>query len=126
MSKFRDTTSVINQKIGAIFIAMKRSDTPLYAKLASGLCVYYVLSPLDLVPDFIPVLGAVDDFLVLPFLMWLAVKLIPADIMEECLAEVGEIWQHGGKTKKRYAIPVLTVWLLLAMWLWYIISKYIL
>ena len=126
MSKFREATSAVNQKIGAMFIAMKRSDTPLYAKLASGLCVYYVLSPLDLVPDFIPVLGAVDDFLVLPFLMWLAVKLMPEDIMAECEAEAGEIWQHGGRIKKRYAVPVLAVWALLLLWIWSIVSKYIL
>lgn len=124
MSKFRETTSAINQKIGAMFIAMKRNDTPLYAKIAAGLCVYYVLSPLDLVPDFIPVLGAVDDFLVLPFLMWLAVKLISDDIMEECMAQAGEIWEHGGRIKKRYSIPVLTAWGMLMFWLWNLISKY--
>ena len=124
MSKFRETTSAINQKIGAMFIAMKRNDTPLYAKITAGLCVYYVLSPLDLVPDFIPVLGAVDDFLVLPFLMWLAVKLMPEDIMAECEAEAGEIWQHGGRIKKRYSIPVLIAWGMLILWLWNLISKY--
>ena len=124
MSKFRDTTSAINQKIGAMFIAMKRSDTPLYAKIAAGLCVYYALSPLDVVPDFIPVLGMVDDFVVLPFLMWLAVKLMPEDIMAECEAEAGEIWQHGGKVKKRYAIPVLAVWALLLFWIWTLIKQF--
>ncbi|MBQ5324132.1 MAG: DUF1232 domain-containing protein [Oscillospiraceae bacterium] len=124
MSKFRDTTSAINQKIGAMFIAMKRSDTPLYAKIAAGLCVYYALSPLDVVPDFIPVLGMVDDFVVLPFLMWLAVKLMPEDIMAECEAEAGEIWQHGGRIKKRYAIPVLAVWALLLFWIWTLIKQF--
>lgn len=124
MSKFKDTTSAINQKIGAMFIAMKRSDTPLYAKIAAGLCVYYALSPLDVVPDFIPVLGMVDDFVVLPFLMWLAVKLMPEDIMAECEAEAGEIWQHGGRIKKRYAIPVLAVWALLLFWIWTLIKQF--
>ena len=69
MSGFKEKTSEINKKIGAMYIAMKRSDTPLYSKLACGLFVYYALSPLDLIPDFIPVLGALDDFIILPFLM---------------------------------------------------------
>ncbi|MBQ5326687.1 MAG: DUF1232 domain-containing protein, partial [Oscillospiraceae bacterium] len=79
---------------------------------------------LDVVPDFIPVLGMVDDFVVLPFLMWLAVKLMPEDIMAECEAEAGEIWQHGGRIKKRYAIPVLAVWALLLFWIWTLIKQF--
>lgn len=122
MSKFKDTTEAINSKIGAMYIAMKRDDTPLYAKLACGLCVYYALSPLDIVPDFIPVLGAVDDLIVLPFLMWLALKLIPADIMEECTVQAQSDWQ--GDNKKRYMIPVIVVWLLLLIWIWNLIYKF--
>ncbi len=116
MSRFKNTADSINQKIGAMYIAMKRVDTPLYAKLACGLCVYYALSPLDIVPDFIPVLGAVDDVIILPFLMWLSMKLMPADIMEECMLQAVEEWQ--GDKKKRYMLPVIAVWILLLIWVW--------
>ena len=124
MSRFKDTTNVINKKISAIYIAMQRSDTPLYSKIACGLCVWYALSPIDLVPDFIPVLGYVDDFVVLPFLMWLAVKLMPSDIMEECTQQAEEIWIHGGETKKRYALVVIAIWLVLLVWIVHIAKKY--
>ena len=123
MSKFKDKTSEINKKIGAMYIAMKRSDTPLYAKLACAMCVWYALSPLDLVPDFIPVLGAVDDIVIMPFLIWLSIKLMPADIMAECEAEAEEIWTGDARRKKRYALPVLAIWCLLLLWMWHTVAK---
>lgn len=122
MSKFKLNPESINEKIGAMYIAMKRSDTPLYAKLACGLCVYYALSPLDIIPDFVPVLGAVDDVVIMPFLLWLAIKLMPEDIMAECEAQAREAWENSGM-KKRYMIPVLVVWALLLFWLWNLIYK---
>ena len=124
MGKFKDKAEEINQLITAMYIAVKRSDTPLYAKIACGLCVYYVLSPLDLVPDFIPVLGAVDDVLVLPFLLWLSVKLMPEDILEECKAQAKATDLSDKRIKKRYMIPVLAVWALILLWVFHLVSKY--
>ena len=121
MSRFKDKTSQLNQQIGAMYIAMKRSDTPLYAKLACGLCVYYVLSPLDVIPDFIPVLGMVDDVVILPFLLWLAIKLMPVDIMEECITQAQNDWQTDNK--KRYMIPVLVIWIILFFWIFSLSKK---
>ena len=126
MGKFKDKAEEINQLITAMYIAVKRSDTPLYAKIACGLCVYYVLSPLDLVPDFIPVLGAVDDVLVLPFLLWLSVKLMPEDILEECKAQAKATDLSDKRIKKRYMIPVLAVWTLILLWVFHLVSKYVL
>lgn len=116
MGKFSEKAAEINMLINAMYIAMKRSDTPLYAKLAGGLCVWYALSPLDLVPDFIPVLGAVDDVIVLPFLLWLSVKLMPADILEECKVQAINMDKTDKQVKKRYMLPVLAVWALLVCW----------
>ena len=124
MSKFKDKADEINHLISAMYIAIKRPDTPLYAKIACGLCVYYVLSPLDLVPDFIPVLGAVDDVLVLPFLLWLSVKLMPEDILNECKQQAKDIDHADRKTKKRYMIPVLAIWALLLFCAYNLVVKF--
>ena len=87
MEQPRYNATSLHTKIRAVFLAMRRPDTPLYAKLAGGLFVYYALSPLDLIPDFIPLLGRADDMIILPFLAWLSFKLVPDEIMQECMRE---------------------------------------
>ena len=123
MSKFKKKSDSISRKMGAMLLALRRKDTPLYAKLVCGLYVYYVLSPVDIIPDFIPILGTLDDIIILPFLMWLAFKMVPADIMNECLDQSDEIWDEGGERKMRYAIPVFIIWTLLAIWIIHLILK---
>lgn len=69
--------------IPAIFLALKDKDTPLPAKVFAGLTIAYALSPVDLIPDFIPVLGYLDDVILLPALVSLTVKFIPGDVLEK-------------------------------------------
>lgn len=68
--------------IPAIFWALKDKDTPIIAKIFSGITVAYALSPIDLVPDFIPVLGYLEDVILLPMLVALTLKFIPQDVLE--------------------------------------------
>lgn len=73
----------IKQDTVALYFAMRDPRTPWYAKVLAGIVVAYALSPIDLIPDFIPVLGYVDDLLILPLGIWAAIKLIPAPIVED-------------------------------------------
>ncbi len=114
---FHHISAKVNRTIYAITLAMRRSDTPLYAKIAAGVCVFYALSPIDLIPDFIPILGYVDDIILLPILSWIAVRLIPKEVMEECSVRAENIWEEGLQTKFRYAIPVIIIWMIAAYWL---------
>lgn len=99
--------------IPALFLALKRKDTPILAKILAFITVGYALSPIDLIPDFIPVLGYLDDVILLPVLIALTVKLIPREKFERCRKEAEEIWQNGKTKKWYYAIPVVTVWILI-------------
>lgn len=110
MDRSNEKNNSFHTKVAAVFLAMGRPDTPLYAKVAAGMLVYYALSPLDLIPDFIPVLGLADDMVILPFLMWLSFKLVPADIMEECMSRARNMREGTFRQKLRYAIPVILVW----------------
>ena len=115
MEQPKSTPTSLHTKIRAVFLAMRRPDTPLYAKLAGGLVVYYALSPLDLIPDFIPLLGRADDVIILPFLAWLSFKLVPDDIMNECMRQAENMQGGSFKQKMRYAIPVICVWLVILL-----------
>lgn len=67
----------------ALWLAVGDKRTPLGAKLLAGAVVAYAFSPIDLIPDFIPVLGLLDDLLIVPLGIWLALKLVPAPLMAE-------------------------------------------
>ena len=92
---------------------MKDKETPFLARLLAGLTVGYALSPIDLIPDFIPVLGYLDDILIVPALIALTVKSIPADIWKR--SKEAAVMQMQNKQDKKwyYAIPVVLIWLLL-------------
>jgi len=63
--------------IPAVFLSLKSKKTPVMAKILAGLTIGYALSPIDLIPDFIPVIGYLDDLLILPLLIALTIRLIP-------------------------------------------------
>jgi uncharacterized membrane protein YkvA (DUF1232 family) len=68
-----------------VFQAMiKHPETPPISKILLGIAVGYAVSPIDLIPDFIPVVGHLDDVLVIPALVWMALRFIPAQVKEDC------------------------------------------
>lgn len=74
-----------------LWFARRHPDTPIVAKVLCVFAVAYALSPIDLIPDFIPVLGYIDDAILLPALIWMAIRLLPAHVIEACRAEA-ESW----------------------------------
>ena len=99
--------------IPAVFIALGKKETPTLAKITAGVTVAYALSPIDLIPDFIPVLGYLDDLIVLPALVALTVKLVPHEIFEQCRREAEDLWQNGRPKRWIYALPIVIIWSLL-------------
>lgn len=83
-SIIRKKAKKIKNEVGALYFACKRPDVPFYAKLVAIITVGYALSPIDLIPDFIPILGYLDDLVLVPLGITLAIKLIPINIMNEC------------------------------------------
>lgn len=112
----KERAKQIKRDIPAVFLAMKHPDTPQIAKVLAAIAVCDALSPIDLIPDFIPVLGYLDDVLLLPLLITAAIRCIPPEVMQACRTESQEMWTNGRPKKWQYAIPVIVVWLLVLLW----------
>lgn len=108
----KERANRLKTDIPAIFLALGHKETPRLAKMISAAAVAYALSPIDLVPDFIPVLGYLDDVLVLPGLVYLAIRLIPDEVMAECRAKSEDIWKDGIPKKWVYAVPIALFWII--------------
>lgn len=80
----KDKAKNLKTDIPAIFFAIRHEKTLLLAKILGGITITYALSPIDLIPDFIPILGYIDDFIILPLLVALMLKFISKDILDEC------------------------------------------
>jgi uncharacterized membrane protein YkvA (DUF1232 family) len=101
----------------ALYLAYADPRVPWYAKLLVAVIVAYALSPIDLIPDFIPVIGYLDDLLLVPAGIALAAKLIPEGVLEEHRANARLRLAEGQPRSRLGAVLVVTVWVVLALWL---------
>ena len=97
--------------IPALFLAIKDKETPVVAKIFAAITVAYALSPIDLIPDFIPILGYLDDLILLPALVALTIKFIPKDVLEKNRALSEGMWENGKPKRWYFAIPIVLIWI---------------
>ena len=117
MNRLREAARRLKREIVALAIAARDPRTPLYAKAFALFVVAYALSPVDLIPDFIPVLGLLDDVILVPLGIWVALRLIPADLMQDPRAKA-EAAERLPKNKWAGAV-IVAIWigaLALAAW----------
>lgn len=106
----------VKRDVATLWFARSHPDTPWHAKALAALAVGYALSPIDLIPDVIPVLGLLDDIVLLPALIWLAVRLLPAHVLSQSRASA-EAWlaaAAGQPRSWRAAAVIVVLWLALA------------
>ena len=108
--RLRDWAQHIRRDFYVVYLASRDPRVPWYAKALALLVVAYALSPFDLIPDFIPVIGYLDDLVLLPLGIWLSIRLIPLALMTEFRAAAA---QGGRLPASRIAAAVIvTVWIL--------------
>lgn len=103
----------LKKDIPAVFLALGKKETPWYAKVLAVVTVGYALSPIDLIPDFIPALGYLDDIIILPILAAATIRLIPKEVIDQCRVESEQLWKNGKPKKWYYAIPIILIWLII-------------
>lgn len=112
LQTLKNKAQELKASLGILFFAFQDQRTPWYAKALIGLVIAYALSPIDLIPDFIPVLGYLDDLILIPGGIALAIKLIPAAVIQESQER-----QRDPANTRKYklygSIIVIAVWALL-------------
>ena len=111
MKHLKERAKQLKNDVPAVFFALKRKETPWGAKVLAAIVVVYALSPIDLIPDFIPFFGCLDDVILLPSLIAVTVKLIPKEILDQCRKDSAELWAKGKPEKWYSAIPFVCIWL---------------
>jgi len=120
MNGLREWAQRLLAEVVALWFCARHPRTPFFAKVLAAAIVAYAFSPIDLIPDFIPVLGLLDDFLLLPVGVWLVLKLVPAEVMAEC-REQGARWMAEQRPRPRNyfaAAVVIAFWLVLLGLAW--------
>ncbi len=102
----------LRSQVYTLYLASKHPRTPWYAKVLAGLIIGYVLSPIDLIPDFIPVVGYLDDLILVPLGVALLIKIIPRDILEECRVKAETDLSDRKRKNWMAAVLVVLIWLL--------------
>jgi uncharacterized membrane protein YkvA (DUF1232 family) len=117
LSKLKIIVKKIKREVGALYLAYKKPGVPFYAKIISILVVGYALSPIDLIPDFIPILGYIDDLILVPIGIYFAIKLIPEDIMDECREEAENIFAKGKPKNWIAGGIIICIWIIIVAYI---------
>lgn len=115
LKDLKQKVKLLKRESVVIYFALKDRRTPFLAKIFAAITVGYLLSPVDLIPDFIPVLGLLDDLVLVPLLITFTLKLIPEDLIKEIRVKVSS----DEKLAKQwyFALPVVAFYIVLIIWL---------
>jgi len=115
LNKLKQRASALKHETIALYFAFRDERTPWYAKILAALVLAYAFSPIDLIPDFIPVLGYLDDLIIVPTGIALTLKLIPPEVMDE--ARLTASAKNPGRSVGWVGAGIIIlIWLLIAAW----------
>jgi uncharacterized membrane protein YkvA (DUF1232 family) len=115
IERWKDRVRELKIEIYAVYLAYKDPRVPLHARIFAACVVGYALSPIDLIPDVIPVLGYLDDLVLVPLGLALALRMIPAGVLKEHQDRAREMMKDGLPVNKAAAVAIIVIWLVLAL-----------
>ena len=114
ITRLKEWAKGLKANIALLYVVYKHKLTPWYAKVVVAFTIGYALSPIDLIPDFIPVLGFLDDVILLPLFIWLSFKLIPRQVIEICTEEAKEVFTKGRPKNYIAGTVIIAIWFILS------------
>ncbi len=114
IEQWRQRARQLKTEVYALYLAYRDPRVPWYARVFAACIVAYAFSPLDLVPDFIPVLGYLDDLVFIPLGIALAIRMIPPSVLEESREKAAQAVRHGRPVSRVAAGVIIALWLALA------------
>lgn len=115
----------LKKEIYALYLAFKDARTPWYARVFAAVVVGYAFSPIDLIPDPIPLLGYLDDLVLIPIGVYLAIKMIPRPVMEECRLKAAEAMTQGKPVNKAAAAVIILIWIAVAVGVGIVVYRWV-
>ncbi len=113
--KFKSWTTQLREEIFAISLAQKDPRTPWYTKALAVCVVGYAFTPIDLIPDFIPVLGLLDDLVLIPLGVAVVAKLIPAEVLNECRQKAATDLREAGRRSWFFGGAIIIGWIVVGL-----------
>lgn len=126
IEKLKRWARELKAQLLTLWFARSHPDMPLTAKISAVLVVAYAFSPIDLIPDFVPVLGYLDDLIIVPVGIYLTLRLMPDHVVEDSRRKADE-WIAASRAKPRnyfVAALILLIWLLCAYWVWTVVAEW--
>ena len=127
MQSLKQVARRLKKETYAVYLASIDQRVPWYARILAALTVAYAFSPIDLIPDFIPILGYLDDLIIVPVGIWLVLKMIPPQVLAECRQKAAAQIQRGKPINRAAAAVIIAIWIglgiLTAMWLKQIFNR---
>lgn len=117
VNKIKAWAKKLKRNIFVLYLAYKDERVPWYAKLFTACVVAYAFSPIDLIPDFIPVLGYLDDVIIIPLGIMLALKMIPNEVLSACEVKAEEMMKNGKPKNWVAGSFIILIWSILIFWI---------
>jgi uncharacterized membrane protein YkvA (DUF1232 family) len=111
MQSLKKAARQLKKETYAVYLASIDQRVPWYARVLAGVTVAYAFSPIDLIPDFIPILGYLDDLIIVPLGIWLVIKMIPPQVLAECREKAAAEIERGKPINRTAAAVIIAIWI---------------
>jgi uncharacterized membrane protein YkvA (DUF1232 family) len=124
LEKWKSRARLLKTEVYALYLAYKDPRVPWYAKIFAACVVGYAFSPIDLIPDPIPIIGYFDDLILIPLGIAIALKMIPKEVLAECREQAKETMLKGEPVNRIAAMVIILIWILVATLVVAVMIKY--